>query len=345
MRASSAAALGRRLAAAVGAAGAAAAAAPSFCSPPPAPAAAPAPPRRPVATAAAAAAIAAATTAAVAAATAAATAADADADADAGGSAPVLHPNLVVVDSRAMRVLFTVLRDASTLRLDFASHADRLMTLLAEEGLAHLPGVAPLTVATPCGAYAGLAGVPAHLVTAVSIVRSGDILLEAVRRVAPGVSIGKILIQRDEVAADKAPRLFYSKLPGAVRDAAQTVLLVDPMLATGGSACMAVRELVRAGVAEERIVFLCVVACPEGLAAIAAAHPRVRVVCAAVDDGLNAQRYIVPGLGDCECAPRVCSRAQIDAAFASRASAQQLQHAHRTAPLRAVGDRYFGTTH
>ena len=204
----------------------------------------------------------------------------------------------MVLDSRAFRVLFTVLRDASTLHLDFAQHADRLVTLLAEEGLAHLPGVAPRTVTTPCGVYAGLAAVPAHQITAVSIVRSGDILLEAVRRVAPGVSIGKILIQRDEAAPDKAPRLFFAKLPAAVRDPAQAVLLCDPMLATGGSASMAIRELVRAGVDEARIVFLCVVACPEGLRALAAAYPRVRVVCAAVDDGLNEHRFIVPGLGD-----------------------------------------------
>ena len=207
-----------------------------------------------------------------------------------------------------MRVLFTALRDATTPRLDFAAAADRLVTLLAEEGLAHLPGVAPRTVATPCGTYAGLAAVPAERITAVSIVRSGDILLEAVRRVAPGVSVGKVLIQRDEATADKAPRLFYAKLPGAVRDPSQTVLLCDPMLATGGSAAMAIRELVRAGVDEARIVFLCVVACPEGIATLAAAHPRVRVVCAAVDEKLNEQRYIVPGLGD-------------------------------------FGDRYFGTTH
>ena len=76
------------------------------------------------------------------------------------------------------------------------------------------------------------------------------------------------------------------------------MLLCDPMLATGGSASMAIRELVRAGVDEARIVFLCVVACPEGLRALAAAYPRVRVVCAAVDDGLNEHRFIVPGLGD-----------------------------------------------
>jgi uracil phosphoribosyltransferase len=208
-----------------------------------------------------------------------------------------LHPNAMLVDSRAIRLLFTRIRDASTPPPAFAAHADRLMDVLALEGLALLPDTRPVTVATPCGPYEGLEAPPASSLAVVSIVRAGDSLLEAVRRAAPGVCVGKILIQRDEADALKRPRLLYVKLP---RDIAskRAVLLVDPMLATGGSAAMAVGELVRAGVAPERIVFLNVVACPEGLAAMAAAWPSVRVVTAAVDARLNEHKYIVPGLGD-----------------------------------------------
>ena len=192
----------------------------------------------------------------------------------------------------------TRLRSESTTHLDFCDAADRLVTILAEEGLAQLPGVAAATVTTPVGVFHGLSHVPAHRVTAVSIVRSGDILLEGVRRVEPGVSVGKILIQRNEASADKRPVLFYAKLPAAIAAPDSVVLLVDPMLATGGSASMAISELARRGVAEERIVFLSVVACPEGLTLLANRHPRVRVVTAAVDEGLNEDMYIVPGLGD-----------------------------------------------
>lgn len=213
------------------------------------------------------------------------------------GSAP-LHPRLVVANSRATTLLFTRLRDRESSSRAFAHAADRLMTLLAEEGLAHLPGVRARSVETPCGAFSGLEGVEDARITAVSIVRSGDILLEAVRKAAPGCSVGKILIQRDEASPLKEPRLIYAKLPAAVRDPNQVVLLVDPMLATGGSCSMAIRELVRLGVAEERIVFLNVVSCPEGLRVLAREHPQVLVITAAVDDGLNAQSYIVPGLGD-----------------------------------------------
>jgi uracil phosphoribosyltransferase len=207
-----------------------------------------------------------------------------------------LHPNLVVVESRALKSLFTALRDESTLHLDFATHADRLMTLLAEEGLAHLPGVVPTTVTTPCGVYHGLKAVPAHQVVAVSIVRAGDTLLEAVRRVEPGVAVGKILIQRDEADQEKLPRLFFCKVPHDIKG--RTVLLVDPMLATGQSASVAIEQLLLRGVPAERIVFLNVVSCPEGLAVLGSRYPAVKVVTAAVDEGLNQQLYIVPGLGD-----------------------------------------------
>lgn len=207
-----------------------------------------------------------------------------------------LHPNLVVVDSRAVRALFTVIRDAATSHVDFVAHADRLMRLLAEEGLAELPGSRPKTVTTPCGAFAGVELAPARSVAAVSIVRAGDTLLEAVRRVAPAVSVGKILIQRDESTIEKVPRLMYVKLPGDI--ATRTVLLVDPMLATGQSAAAAIEVLLRRGVPEEKIVFLNVVASPEGLRLLGERHPRVKVVTGAIDEGLNSHKYIVPGLGD-----------------------------------------------
>lgn len=181
------------------------------------------------------------------------------------------------------------------------------MRLLAEEGLAALPGAIPVRVRTPVGDYEGLRVAPIGSVAAVSIVRAGDTLLEAARAVCPSLAAGKILIQRDEDDAQKRPRLFYVKLPMDIGSRAG-VLLVDPMLATGQSAALAIRELLNRGVAEENIVFLNVVACPEGLDALFAAYPKVQVVTGAVDSHLNGQRYIVPGLGD-------------------------------------FGDRYFGTTH
>lgn len=206
-------------------------------------------------------------------------------------------PNLVVLpQTRALIGLFTVIRDTSTSHGDFAHHADRLMRLLAEEGLAHMPDVKPKTVATPCGSYQGLQLQAPSTIAAVSIVRAGDTLLEAARALVPSLACGKILIQRDEDSPGKEPRLFYVKLPRDIGKRA--VLLVDPMLATGQSAELAIRELVNRGVPQSRIVFLNVVACPEGLDHLFRCFPDVKVVTGAVDSGLNEHKYIVPGLGD-----------------------------------------------
>ena len=78
----------------------------------------------------------------------------------------------------------------------------------------------------------------------------------------------------------------------------RAVILVDPMLATGGSVCSAIKVLLNSGVSEDRIVFVNVVACPEGLAHLQKQHPLITIITAAVDDGLNDSKYIVPGLGD-----------------------------------------------
>lgn len=186
-----------------------------------------------------------------------------------------------------------VIRDEDSAHPAFADHARRLMRLLAEEAIACLP-TTPRTVMTPCGEFQGVDLPEDHRVCAVSIMRAGDALLEAVRGVWPALAVGKILIQRDEDTAQ--PTLYYAKLPPRMTD--KYVLLLDPMLATGGSACLAVDCLVDAGVRPERIVFANVVACPEGIAALRRRHPQVRIVTCAVDSGLNEKAYIVPGLGD-----------------------------------------------
>ena len=100
------------------------------------------------------------------------------------------------------------------------------MAILAEEGLARLNCVKPLTVTTPCGTFDGLSSPPSHTICGVDIVRSGGILLEAVRKIAPDSKTAKILIQRDEETA--LPKLFYSKLPPDIANL--NVVLCDPMV-------------------------------------------------------------------------------------------------------------------
>jgi len=206
------------------------------------------------------------------------------------------HPACTVIHSRAVTFLLTKMRDKDLPTKEFQMLGDRLMRILGEEALARLPTVVPGKVNSPCGEVLGLVECPGPPVCVVSIVRSGDILQEAVRSLQPGVSVGKILIQRDESKEDKPAVLYYKKLPPNIPDC--FVMLVDPMLATAGSALRAIRVLQDSGVSTSRILFLNLVCAPEGLKAMAEAYPEIEIITGAVDSHLNADKYIVPGLGD-----------------------------------------------
>jgi uracil phosphoribosyltransferase len=124
--------------------------------------------------------------------------------------------------------------------------------------------------------------------------RAGEAMEQGLRDCCRSVRIGKILIQRDEETCQ--PKLFYDKLPADI--AQRWVLLLDPMFATGGSATMAVEVLKSRGVPEERILFLNLIASPVGVADFAERFPKLRVVTAFIDQGLDEKKYIIPGLGD-----------------------------------------------
>ncbi|KAE9047239.1 hypothetical protein PR003_g1176 [Phytophthora rubi] len=205
------------------------------------------------------------------------------------------RPNLYVLKYRALEPLLVKIHDRTTGHMQFKHYADRLMRILAEEGLASCVSTTT-TVVTPTGdSVTGVA--PAESVCAVSIIRAGCSLLHAVVSCDPTIAVGKILIQRDESSEDKHAVMYYSKLPPNVATY-KNVLVVDPMLGTGGSITMAIKTLLAAGVDESRITFLNVLSCPEGLDALFTAHPNVKVVTAGVDRGLNEEKYLVPGIGD-----------------------------------------------
>lgn len=148
----------------------------------------------------------------------------------------------------------------------------------------HLP-VVQHTVTTPLNTtYQGVKF--AGNICGVSIMRAGEAMEQGLRDCCRSVRIGKILIQRDEETAK--PKLFYDKLPEDI--AQRWVLLLDPMLATGGSALMAVDVLKGKGVPEEHILFLNLIASPEGARTFAQQVPKVRVVTAFVDQGLNDKK-------------------------------------------------------
>lgn len=132
---------------------------------------------------------------------------------------------------------------------------------------------------------------------AVTIIRAGDSMINEVMDLLPGITVGKVLIQRDEASKEKNPIMFYTKFPEDLASK-QRVFVLDPMLATGGSVLMCIDHLKQNGVSEDRITFINLVSCEEGLNNLHAKYPSVKVITAAIDPILNSQKYIAPGLGD-----------------------------------------------
>jgi uracil phosphoribosyltransferase len=184
--------------------------------------------------------------------------------------------------------LLTRLRDRSTGPAEYRALTRRLGLLLVAEATRDLETETE-TVRTPLEPFDGSRLVRG--LVAIPVLRAGLGLLDAVVDLYPDAVVGYLGMERDEVTHE--PRDYYAKLPPL---AGRRALVVDPMLATGGSGSAAVRYVKEAGA--DDIVFLCIVAAPEGLERMRRDHPDVPIVAAALDRQLNDQAYILPGLGD-----------------------------------------------
>ena len=180
------------------------------------------------------------------------------------------------------------LRDRSTPPDEFRVLARKVITLLLYEATADLP-VRHGKVLTPLTEAPAIS--IAREVVAIPVLRSGLGILGPVLELLPRVSVGYIGLERDEETA--VARIYYKKLPALE---GKVPLLLDPMLATGGSAAQALDLIKEAGGRDPRMV--CVVAAPEGVKVIEDRHPEVQIFTAALDQGLNDKAFIVPGLGD-----------------------------------------------
>lgn len=181
------------------------------------------------------------------------------------------------------------LRDVRTPPELFRRAATRISVLLAAEALRDVPTTAA-AVTTPLGPAEG-SRVSSDIVV-VPVLRAGLGMLDAVLELVPRARVGHIGLQRDEMTA--VASRYYSKLP---RDLSSSfVLMIDPMLATGGSAVAALDLLGAAGAADVHIV--CIVAAPEGVELVQRHYPKVSIYTPVIDQRLNEHKYIVPGLGD-----------------------------------------------
>lgn len=198
-------------------------------------------------------------------------------------------PSPLVVTHPLAQIHLTEMRRKETSAERFRWHLHRLAEILFTVATRSVETQA-VTVQTPLATTEGHA---LHRpIILVPILRAGLGLAEAIHPLVPQATVAHIGIARDEDTAQ--PRPYYTKLPSLL-DLAE-VFVLDPMLATGGSACMALQQLKMAGA--QRLTFISVVSCPQGLEALHANHPDVAVITSAIDDGLDDRCYIVPGLGD-----------------------------------------------
>jgi len=198
-------------------------------------------------------------------------------------------PNVIVIDHPVVQTKLAELRDRGTDHRKFRALLDEIAMLMLYEVTRDWP-TKTRPVRTPLEQADGVE--LARNVTLVPILRAGLGMADGVLKILPDARLGHLGVYRDEKTLE--PHSYYQKLPP---DIAQTeVLLIDPMLATGGSGSAAITFLKRAGV--KNMKFVCLVAAPEGIAALHKQHPEVPVYCASIDRQLNDRGYILPGLGD-----------------------------------------------
>lgn len=197
---------------------------------------------------------------------------------------------VVIFDHPLIQHKLSILRDVHTSTKDFRDLVNEIAMLMTFEATRDLP-TEPVKVKTPCG-IADCQQIAGRKMAFVPILRAGLGLVDGCLKLVPSARVGHIGLYRDETTLK--PVEYYCKLPKDIEE--RDVFVVDPMLATGGSAIDAIALIKKRN--PRSIKFLCLIAAPEGLKALEEAHPDVDIYCAGLDDHLNENGYIVPGLGD-----------------------------------------------
>ncbi|KAG6742794.1 hypothetical protein POTOM_053734 [Populus tomentosa] len=203
-----------------------------------------------------------------------------------------IYPNVSVIHSTfQMRGMHTLVRDVKTTKHDFVFYADRLIRLVVEHGLGHLP-FTEKQITTPTGSiYPGV--VFCKRLCGVSVIRSGESMENALRACCKGIKIGKILIHGE---GNNGRQLIYEKLPADI--SSRHVLLLDPVLASGNSAVKAINLLLSKGVVESNIIFLNLIAAPQGIHVVCKKFPKLKIVTSEIDVTLDEDLSVIPGMGE-----------------------------------------------
>lgn len=198
--------------------------------------------------------------------------------------------NVIIFDHPLIQHKTTLLRRKDTTNKEFRESVEEITMLMCYEALRDLP-LKDVEIETPIKRTVQkiIAG---EKIAIVPILRAGLGMVNGMLNLVPTAKVGHIGMYRDETTMQ--PQEYYCKLPTDIDK--RLIVVVDPMLATGGSAIDAISQIKSYG--GSKIKFLCLIAAPEGIEALTKAHPDVQIYCANVDEGLNENCYIVPGLGD-----------------------------------------------
>lgn len=198
--------------------------------------------------------------------------------------------NVTIFDHPLIQHKTTILRQTTTSNKEFRELVEEITMLMCYEALRDLP-LKEIEIETPLTKTKQkvLAG---KKLAIVPILRAGLGMVDGMLSLVPAAKVGHIGMYRDEETLE--PHEYYCKLPGDIDE--RIIVVVDPMLATGGSAIDAISQI--KGYGGKNIKFMCLIAAPEGIKALSEAHPDVDIYCANVDECLNERGYIMPGLGD-----------------------------------------------
>lgn len=201
-----------------------------------------------------------------------------------------MERKVIIMDHPLIQHKLSILRDVETSTKEFRDLVNEIAMLMVYDATRDLP-LEDKDVTTPCG-IAHCKEIAGRKLAFVPILRAGLGMVEGALQLVPSARIGHIGLYRDEETLQ--PVEYYCKLPKDIEE--RDVFVVDPMLATGGSAIDAIGQIKLRN--PRSIKFLCIIAAPEGLEALKNAHPDVDIFAAGLDDHLNENGYIVPGLGD-----------------------------------------------
>lgn len=196
----------------------------------------------------------------------------------------------MIVDHPLVQHKVSLMRNKNTGTKEFKELVSEIATLLCYEATRNLP-TEEVEIATPV-AIAKTQVLSGRKLALVPILRAGLGMVDGMLALIPAAKVGHIGMYRDETTLE--PVEYYCKLPEDIFE--REVIVLDPMLATGGSACDAIAQIKKRGA--KSLKFICIIAAPEGLNRLQQAHPDVDIYAAALDQKLNEKGYIVPGLGD-----------------------------------------------